>query len=631
MSTISSRTPAAASERRLRASVALWTDYDLPTVSQLGSWARRHAGQILAALFAVCLGVATTLYVQGYEFGRSNQTLYLLDALRHLSPELFRNDWLLTHTTQYHFTFAVLTRWLMRLNILEPAFLSGYIVLVVLLHVAWFGLVRKLGGSHVTYLFSVLFFYASNGGVAPGDCDFLQDHAFLPSNIANIAMLWGILMWVSGRIGWSAVCFGLAGMSHLNHALAVVPLWGALAAWRWYRPGFGADAEELAVTRGKHEFTRYVIGGITIMLLSLPSVLSVLLRLRAQQHPLPLPEYVDLFVRLRAPHHFEPLTWSAGVWLNFLWPIPLAYMAARRAAPTFARRETSRIFLIICGAMLISLLGAGIWYVSELLINLSFYRFSIFPKLLSCIGAAYLVGGWLIRRLTTTRGSVYVCAAATVVLALVAANSLGVLSLSALEHAGRDVRMLLFLTASSLVCACLCGAPFARMRLPLYALATAALLVQVSISCYRWLGVSNITAREADYLALCDWARDRSHTPVDAVFLVPPDEQAFRLRAQRAIVVNFKGVPPLASEMAEWRDRLRSVLAIEDLRTLPRGLDSAPSAMSVRYDSLPPDYLVKIARRYSARYVVLSRDTRTPPSQHLVFENDSYRLYDLSM
>ena len=52
-----------------------------------------------------------------------------------------------------------------------------------------------------------------------------------------------------------------------------------------------------------------------------------------------------------------------------------------------------------------------------------------------------------------------------------------------------------------------------------------------------------------EYLALCRWACD--HTPIDAVFLVPPQETEFRYYARRAIVVNFKGVPQLAGELID--------------------------------------------------------------------------------
>src|SRR3954466_14742510 len=100
---------------------------------------------------AVLFGVALTIAMQGYQFGKSNHTVYLLDAMRHASPELLKNDWFTTQTLQYHATFGLLTRWLYQLKIVEPAFLSGYLLLIVLLHVAWWKLVRALGGGAATF------------------------------------------------------------------------------------------------------------------------------------------------------------------------------------------------------------------------------------------------------------------------------------------------------------------------------------------------------------------------------------------------------------------------------------------------------------------------------------------------
>src|SRR5688572_26002969 len=93
-------------------------------------------GRVEAAL-AVAFGVALTLAMQGYQFGRSNHTVYLIDALRHAQLHLLQNDWFATQTLHYHAAFGLLTRGLMKLGIIEPAFLAGHVMLAVLLHAAW--------------------------------------------------------------------------------------------------------------------------------------------------------------------------------------------------------------------------------------------------------------------------------------------------------------------------------------------------------------------------------------------------------------------------------------------------------------------------------------------------------------
>jgi len=128
---------------------------------------------------------------------------------------------------------------------------------------------------------------------------------------------------------------------------------------------------------------------------------------------------------------------------------------------------------------------------------------------------------------------------------------------------------------------------------------------------------------------MCRWARDANNTPVDAIFLVPPEEEPFRYAAQRAIVVNFKGVPPLRGELPEWRDRLKAVLDLDDLHSLPRGMTAAAEAIEQRYDALPPAHLAAVARRYNARYVLLSRKHEVNEAA-IVHSNGSFQLCDVT-
>lgn len=519
----------------------------------------------LGSWLSVAAGVLLTLLIRGYRFGESNHAVYLVDALRRLDPTLLRNDWWANSTLQYHFAFNALTAALMRAGMLEPAFLLGYLLLAVLLHVAWRKLVLRIGGTTGTYLVSVVLFYVLAGGVGLGMYHFLQDSSFLPSNVSNVAMLWGIYFWIAGMPALAGICFGTAGLFHINHAVAGIGLW------------CGATVFEGRRVVGRS----WSIGTLVLLVMCAAQIVPALRAVLSRSGGLPMQEFVDLFVRLRHPHHFDPSTWHWAIWLTFLAPLPWAVIAAQSPeGPEHADawRRASVMFKLYAGMIVIALVTAGFWFLGETLVQLNLYRFSIYLKLLSCIAVASLLWHGDIRQRVSVVGGLVVVA---VVAAAVAA-------------------------ATGLL------AP-PTMRNPLG---------------LKLAGLEGDTTR---YVQLARWARD--HTPKDAVFLVPPDEESFRVHGRRAIVVNFKGVPQLSAELPEWRDRLQDALDLDTpgLLALPRPMASTLRAIRDRYDALPPEHHVTVARLYGARFIVLSRRSDVPGAQLLSPDSTApYFLYDLS-
>ncbi len=581
-----------------------------------------------------------TLCLRGYQFGQSNHTVYLIDALRKASPELLAKDWFATQTLQYHAIFGAITELLLRWNLLEPGFLVGYLLLLFAMHLGWHQLTLRLGGTWKTYLVSVVLFHLSAGGLGLGVYHFLQDAAFLPSNIANVAMLWGFYFWIAGKPGWAGAWLGAAGLFHLNHAVMGIGVWMAMSAWcvcdkTRDGKGIGSAVRSLA-TRG------FAAGSVLAIGLSMINIGMALSAGSERGGGMPLGEFIDLYVRLRHPHHYDPSSWPVALWVCFLWTMPLAIWAGLRARRNGAdgddarsRREAMRIYLLICGVLLIALIFAGVWYVSERLVQMSLYRFSIYVTLFNCIAAAWLIqdsgacGQKTSRRLMTA-----------LPIALIAGTALFLLledrGIDFVTWIGRYIRLhrgpvflFIFLTAMPVV------HEWLALRLPqrgrnLLHIGGIVLLAGILIvSWNRRLGVEVAIVDDADYLAMCDHVR--GHTPVDAVFLVPPQEQAFRLRARRAIVINFKGVAQFSGELAEWRDRLEQVLGMEDLRSLPIPMKKTLDAIGERYRALPAERLVKTADMYGASYIVASRRLEDHPRLRLIHENgnDTWFLYHL--
>ena len=516
----------------------------------------------LARTAAVSLGALVTLTMHGYQFGESNHTVYLLDAMRRASPELLANDWFTTQTLQYHAIFGWLTSNLVRLGILQTAFGLGYLSLVLLLHIGWLRLVRAAGGALATYLVSVVLFHISAAGTGLGMYQFLQDGSFLPSNIANVAMLWGVVLWVERRWAWAGIAFGVAGLFHLNHAVVGTGLWGAMSAWSFRSIG----VPPVRHGRDARAATGFLLGTVVLVLLCGGNIVFAARAMTGAGDAMPLGEFVDLYVRLRHPHHYDPSAWPAWLFVAFAWPLPFALALA--GSRDSSRGELWRFFLLFVGILVVALLGAGLFYWNERLVQMSLYRFSIYPKLIACVAAAMLVAE---RRVAKRQ----------------AAHLIGWSAVA---------------SCVAMVVACLVRGPY--------------------------LGLFRIPGDDVAYLDVADWARQS--TPADAVFLVPPDEQGFRLHARRAIVVNFKGVPQLGGELPEWRDRLAAVLDLpSNLRPLPRGnFERTLAAIRARYASLPAEHLTQVAARYGARYVVVI--DRPLPGRDPVYQRGPYLLYDLA-
>ena len=275
---------------------------------------------------------------------------------------------------------------------------------------------------------------------------------------------------------------------------------------------------------------------------------------------MPLGEFVDLYVRLRHPHHYDPSSWPIALWAGFLWPLPIALYTLWRRTGDGARRTWQGLIFVLA-LQAVALLGAGVWYVSESLVQMSLYRFSIFAQLLACIG----VGVLLVERARNRRAPATIAGGVCV----------------------------------GMIAVCVARGPF--------------------------FGAFVMPGDDAEYLSVCDWARE--HTPADAVFLVPPGEWSMRLRGGRAIVVNFKAVPQLSGELPEWRDRLRGVLALHDLRSLPRGYRQTMRAIDERYGSLTDEDLLAAARAYDARYIVVPRPLGPHDGLHLDFSSPTARYF----
>jgi len=117
---------------------------------------------------------------------------------------------------------------------------------------------------------------------------------------------------------------------------------------------------------------------------------------------------------------------------------------------------------------------------------------------------------------------------------------------------------------------------------------------------------------------LYKWLRERS--PKDAVYLTPPDLEGARFLGQRAIVVDWKAVPLIPTELLGWYERLCDVT----------GRHVTSSSDLGGYGSMDPERLALIEQKYHPDYVVLRRGgERRFGDLPVVYQNSGYSVLKL--
>lgn len=550
-----------------------------------------------------------TLFVTGYTFGQSNHHVYLLDALYAQHPENLRRDWFTTHTLQYHVLYTWLVVGLQKIGLLKTGFFLLYLVLATALHVAWWSILRVIGGDVRSYLLSVLIYHLNAGGLGLGVYQFLQDGSFLPSNISAVAALIALAHFLRQRTLTAGAFAGIAGLFHLNYSLLILGCWGLFSL--------------LAHWRGQKSATWRFILATAIALT--PSMVNVAIAAKSaltQTDKIPIDQFVALYVKLRHPHHYDAMSWPIALWISFLWPIPIALLAQRRLPATISSTRLRDTLYLALGIQIFAITFAGIWFVSETIVQLSLFRFSIFVKLISC-----MMTGWAITR--SSDRVLKMCAGA---IALVGIGLLATVAFRSGIHSSIPLPSVGLLVGAGILSLTL-GTGLWRERgwLITCVVALLSLPLTIYLAASQRLGVAMPGEADASMVALSDWARD--NTPADALFLVPPDDSVFRLEAQRSAVIGFKHVPQLSGELIEWKRRLDRVLDC-DIVTLPTPMNRTLTAMRDRYAALPAEHFQHVADEFGCDFIVSLRRLEGWEDREVYATSDGhywlYRLHERS-
>ena len=519
----------------------------------------------------------------GLNFGVDNQVVYFLKSLALTDSSLLKADWFTNHTTQYHRVFIYFGALLLKLNKAGWAVALGQSLMVLVGTLAMYRIAKRVAGAALgvaafLLLLSMLFITRTSSVGS----SYLFDQILQPSTLGALGSILGTLFFVEERWFESGVCLAVGGAFHANYLVLAYPIFGLA---------------HLAL--GFEGLQRRLIAQFAPLLVVTVALSPLLL---AASHTKASPEAQEILFRVRSPHHYSPARFER----NFM-PFAAWQLLGIGSGWLLHRTPTGRrLGAVLCGLLVTIWAGTILTTLYDVpkVTQIFVWRFAPNADLLCQILVACALAQALAKPAITR---LYPGAAIGLMCA-----GLGVFGLffHGKETAPLPNLLLVLFGVAAAARALDLGLDVLRRFVP----KKASLVTQtkrilafspLALGAYQVYRVAPDNLRQARERStllreetgstadLYRWLRQSS--PKDAVYLTPPDLEGARYLGQRAIVVDWKAVPLIPTELLGWYERLCDVTGREVRSSHDLG----------GYGSLDQERLALIARKYHADYVVL--------------------------
>ena len=552
------------------------------------------------------VGIAVLAFAlsYGFNYGFDNQLVYFVKSLALTQPGLLKNDWFTNHTTHYHRTFIYLGALLLKLNARGWAVAIAQTASVICGALCIFRIVKRVAGDALAVpaflILLALLFVTRTSSVG---ASYLFDTIFQPSTLGALGSIAGTWLFVEERWFESGLALAFGGIFHANYLVLAFPI-------------FGLAHLSLGFTDFKRRVTQQ-FGPLIVAVIVMSPILL------AASHNTPSSTATDILFRIRSPHHYNPVRFERNFMPFTAWQM-LGIGAGWRLHRT---PNGKRLGAVMTGLMVTIWTGTLLTTMFDVTkVNQIFvWRFA--PN-------ADICGQILLA-----------CALAQVLARPRSARSYPRVAI-ALVCAGLGLFGLYFHSKET--------APLPRLLLAYFALAVAACVLDLGLDLARRLApaLEKSVAETKQLLAFSPWlvgavalyqqapqrVEDAYHrstlfredegranlelyrwlresSPRDAIYLTPPDLDGSRFLGQRAIVVDWKAVPLIPTELMGWYERLCDVT----------GRQLASSGDLGGYQSLDLERLRRLVPKYHPDYVVVRRgNERRFPGFPVAFQNGGF-------
>jgi hypothetical protein len=548
----------------------------------------RRSAFVWATVIATALLVA---HSYGYAFAVGNQTTYFLHALQHAHPELFRHDWLVSSTNEYHSVFGFFAGLLFEIDDSgATVFAITHVVLMVMLLCGMFLLVRGVTMRATLSIFWLVTGWLLVNGEHSIAGSYLWSGYLQPSLIGAVGWMIGLAMHVRGRPLAAGIALAIGGLFHVNFLLL----------------GIGAFGLAELIADGDHRLKRLALL-LAPQLVALAILAPEILAHSKSSDPA---QALWVLVQFHAPLHYKP-SWIARTLPSLVRWLALA-VAVAPIACTFGERPAVRrlvwwtvVTATICTAGTLIIMIPGLLPLTRLYI----WRLAPFTIVAAQLVIAIAIAAVVADHRSWHAIPIWRRVAAIALCAWIAASTPFMTA--------ADADWILWIAIGAVV---ISFAVPQRWRTLLFSLAAIG-----SLAVPLWYRRDvilhpsvQIDSEGPETDGLYEWAR--TTTPTDAVFLVPPDLMRFRLVARRAIYVDFKSPPLEPDGLIEWHHRLRQITGEGPTDKLP--------AHRTAWIQATGDELLRRAKELGLDFLVLDRSSvHDRIAIQPIFQNQAYAVF----
>lgn len=574
-----------------------------------------HHAVALVASLAFGLGY-------GLNYGVSNQTAYMLGALKMLDSSVLADDWYASHTANYHPAFTFVGWFFLLFSRRGVGVAVGQVLAIAwgalgvyaLCRALWRPLAKTLGTASWARTYALATFLLMTGVMTKTQTgsvavSYIFDAILQPSTLGGLFFTLSIVPFVEGRWLKSGIYFALAGLFHANYLLLGIAAYGA--------------AHLALGTKGlvRRSLLQLVPAFVPLLILAPMILASASSPDAARAH--------EILFMIRSPHHYNPRGFERAFFPFAGWQMlgfGLGGFILRRAGEV-----GKRLGALVLGIALVVWIGTFLTTVVYIpkVAQLFVFRLAPFLELLSQLlivltAVHLLVRPSLARQVSFSGWTVALVGGVLVAMTKLKRDAALPLSNAAAIGLGLGFVCWLALRASvPLVSRFRAFEPRARQvalgLVTALGLGIAAFVTVPPALAYRQhSNIYNLDKGPENDL----YAWIRAKTPKNAIFLSPPQMERFRLGSERGIVVDWKGSTYLPSELVAWYGRLEDVSGRKGFRH--------SSDLVNGYANLDDARIAKLRERYGFGYVVVAAGKeKSLKSGKTIFRNGRYAVLKL--